>query len=1358
MSTPTISTRRRRALRTTLIVLVAIALLSASCVGFVLRTERGANFVLGRAVAQLDGKLSYAAARGTLPGPLTLEGVRYVDRGSGIDLAVERVTLDLGAAALLSRIVRVDALEARGVRLALATVATPAEPTADPWQPPIAFDVRQAAVLDATVTQDGEPVVDVRRLDLVGGWTDAGIDVAKLVLDAEQGRIDLAAKVSAADGHAGDARGAFRWVVGERTFAGSLAGESDGRTAEVQLALREPMAATAQVELEPRAAMPWQGRVTVPAFDWAALAPDSSVGLVALDLAGSGTKESAALTGTVAARGQVLRIDDAKLAYAAPRGETGAATLTLDPLAISLGGGAAHPATAAAARPNAPAADAQETETPPPSSDGAAEVATALQGARGVLEARGRVTLPAATPAEPEPPAQLDLDLAWRDVVLPPEVTGQTIASRGAVKVVGSSAQYDITGNLTAGPPDRAADLAVKLRGTPERIAFEQLDVVQPHGKLAATGTVTLGEPVGWDLDAKAQSFDPGAFAAEWPGALSFALETEGESTPDGPRADVRLANLSGTLRQRAVAGDARFHLEPGWRFDGEASLASGQSRVRVVGQAGAATDVAVTLAIASLADFTPEAAGAVEGSFTARGTWPQLAVVGRLDAQSVAYAGERAGTLALEANLASVQPPSGEASVSGTRVVAAGFELDTLTFAARGNEASHRIVLDAAGPELAVATELAGQARGCDAANGADASARVDRAACARRWNGTLSELELAFGELPPFALQREAAIVLDADTFSISESCLASTAAATPLEVSSTGAVKPATSVAGGAVGVAPRAVDSGNALVCLAAQRDAGGTDLQYRVSDVPVALILAAAAVDAPLRAEGAITGNGNLRRGVDGTWAGAATLGSARGAIAYPDTAEEPLLAYQRFSLEATLAPGRSTASVSAALNDGGTVEGDLVATPSGDTQALSGTIAVELGTLRFLELVTPEIASPKGTLAARYAIGGTLAAPALNGALTLADFSAEIPAAGLKLADGNLRLAATGGDLYELSGRIRSGDGTLVIGGTGGVAADAPFEATVAGENVLAADIPGARLVASPDLRLTREKGLLKVRGKVMLPSADIDLSKLPGGGAPQASRDVVVVDAEATDESAALPIDANLTFELGSDIDIVGYGLKGEVEGSLRVRERPGRATTGTGQIRVTGRYKAYGQDLTIERGRLLFATSPLDDPGLDIRAVRELRTVKPGLRITGTAKSPTLTVFSDPPMEQAQALSYLVTGRPLQSLSNSDAETVDVARRALQTAGGNLLAKSIGAKLGVDDIGVEESTALGGTAFTVGKYLSPRLYLSYGMGVFEPGQVVTLRYQLTERFDVEAQSGTIENRAGINYRIERD
>ena len=53
------------------------------------------------------------------------------------------------------------------------------------------------------------------------------------------------------------------------------------------------------------------------------------------------------------------------------------------------------------------------------------------------------------------------------------------------------------------------------------------------------------------------------------------------------------------------------------------------------------------------------------------------------------------------------------------------------------------------------------------------------------------------------------------------------------------------------------------------------------------------------------------------------------------------------------------------------------------------------------------------------------------------------------------------------------------------------------------------------------------------------------------------------------------------------------------------------------------------------------------------------------------------------------------------------------------------------------------------------MGKYLSPKLYLSYGVGIFTPGEVITLRYKLSRMWELEAQNATTENRAGLNYRL---
>jgi translocation and assembly module TamB len=279
--------------------------------------------------------------------------------------------------------------------------------------------------------------------------------------------------------------------------------------------------------------------------------------------------------------------------------------------------------------------------------------------------------------------------------------------------------------------------------------------------------------------------------------------------------------------------------------------------------------------------------------------------------------------------------------------------------------------------------------------------------------------------------------------------------------------------------------------------------------------------------------------------------------------------------------------------------------------------------------------------------------------------------------------------------------------------------------------------------------------------GSVTIPKADIDLTKLPKQGAnvQRASSDVVVIDDEDANvvKSRSTPLEAHVTVILGKDVNLVGYGLTSKVEGELVVHELPEQATTANGEVRVSGKYKAYGQDLTIEQGRLLYAGQSITDPQVNLIATRTVESVTAKLIVSGSAQKPLLEVTSDPPLQQTQALSYLVAGKPINDVGAGEGDMVQSAARSLGGAAGNLLAKNLGKRLGIDEIGIEDTPEAGGSAFTVGQYLSPRLYLSYGVGLFEPGQVVTLRYRINDKLSLEAVQGTLSQKAGINYRVEK-
>src|SRR5690606_6887375 len=181
--------------------------------------------------------------------------------------------------------------------------------------------------------------------------------------------------------------------------------------------------------------------------------------------------------------------------------------------------------------------------------------------------------------------------------------------------------------------------------------------------------------------------------------------------------------------------------------------------------------------------------------------------------------------------------------------------------------------------------------------------------------------------------------------------------------------------------------------------------------------------------------------------------------------------------------------------------------------------------------------------------------------------------------------------------------------------------------------------------------------------------------------------------------------------------------------------------------------------QELQITRGNLTWSNDIISDPVLDIRAIRriEAEDMTAGLDVTGRASSPQASVWTDPSRNQSEALAYLALGRSLSSVTGDEGRELDAAAAALQ-AGGGILASQLGAGLGLDDAGVSHSRALGGSVIGVGKQLSPRLYVGFGVSLLGTGQVLTLRYLLARGFDLEIESSTLENRGSVHGRRETD
>jgi translocation and assembly module TamB len=933
----------------------------------------------------------------------------------------------------------------------------------------------------------------------------------------------------------------------------------------------------------------------------------------------------------------------------------------------------------------------------------------------GDLVVSGRVTPEADT-------VRAALKAEWKEVVVPEKLAGRVVASRGELSLNGTPKEYAATGELDVGPPDDLTHVVLDVTGTDELAHIKRMTLKQKLGELALNGTVRF-EPVGWDLEARAREFNPGQLLPEWPGRVNLDVSTEGRLADAGPSGTLHIATLSGELRGRPIAGDGDIEFEAPSKLAGDLQVSSGKSRVTVKGSSSDLNqvDATVDLAVASLNDWLPSAQGSLTGHFAVRGAWPKLTIDGSADGKSLRMGENQVAQLHVEATVASPLDPDGKIEAVASQVTVGGQEFAHVTLDASGNQAKHRVQASADSEQFDGSIALAG-------------------GVTKTGWSGELSDLQFEAANIAKLSLREPSRIVYDAGNFSLSQTCL-----------------------------------EDGPTVLCSALKFEASGAlDAGYSFERVPLKLANALAPDALAGELQGEVAGHGRVRRGADGQWIGDVTVNSesARLVLAAGDKAptvtalanEGTLLIYEDLNLQADFAGMKANAKLTAKLEHDGSVSAAMTASDlNAPAPTLAGSIKAAMPSLAPFGGFVPAVANLDGAVTADIVVGGTTAHPEFTGNVDATKLQADLGALGIKLREGTVRGEARRGGGFTLEGGVVSGKGQLAFNGS--MDEHGEVDVKVTGENFQAAEIPAANVVVTPNLALTgNSKGYL-LKGEVNIPSAAINLQKLPQDQSPNVSPDVVVVRngkiVVDEEKARALPLTAIVTVNLGENIQVTGYGLEATVTGQLTVREAPDTPTLGSGQVSVAGKYEAYGQKLTIEDGRLLFAGTPLDNPRLAITAMRKIdEDQSAGVRISGTAKRPIMTVVSSPDVGEADALSYLVTGRSLNdvgSASSSSQGALDSARHSLGGAGAGLVAKRIGSRLGLDEAGVEENDLIGGSALTIGEYLSPRLYLSYGVGLFEPGEVIALRYKLTKDVGVRIQRGTEETRTGVEYRIEK-
>ena len=398
------------------------------------------------------------------------------------------------------------------------------------------------------------------------------------------------------------------------------------------------------------------------------------------------------------------------------------------------------------------------------------------------------------------------------------------------------------------------------------------------------------------------------------------------------------------------------------------------------------------------------------------------------------------------------------------------------------------------------------------------------------------------------------------------------------------------------------------------------------------------------------------------------------------------------------------------------------------------------------------------LVASRGELEVQAKAGGTWQNPDLGGSVSLTGAGAYFPAAGIELQDITLHGTLAGDELRIASLTARSGRGQLHGSGSVRLQGWRPvaYRGTLSGANFTAVQLPELQLLISPELTMEGAPERLQVRGAIAIP--ELTVLGREQRGVVRESPDVLIVGAPTEAErSFPFALDLRVQVKLGERVLVKAAGIDARLTGGIELRITAPDEITATGEIQVAqGIYSTYGVQLKIERGRLLYTGGPIDQPTFDIQALRTIGEVKAGVQLSGTPRTPVVKLYGEPTMPDTDILAYIILGHPLGTEPGQLSLLSAAAGVVLAHGQSVMLQEQIKRQLGIDVIELEGGDDLTGSMVTVGKYLSPKLYLSLGQALFTNASEARLRYNITPKWQLETRTSAAKSGVDLFYLIE--
>ncbi|ABZ76408.1 protein of unknown function DUF490 [Shewanella halifaxensis HAW-EB4] len=511
-------------------------------------------------------------------------------------------------------------------------------------------------------------------------------------------------------------------------------------------------------------------------------------------------------------------------------------------------------------------------------------------------------------------------------------------------------------------------------------------------------------------------------------------------------------------------------------------------------------------------------------------------------------------------------------------------------------------------------------------------------------------------------------------------------------------------------------------------------------------------------------EGPATLTSNFKWFKDKKPSGNVELTLSQGHIDFKATNSSDIaIGYKSLQLRSRLDDKQLVSSLSLESHDIASMDANLAINVSPDRK-MQGQLLLQQINLQALAELLPELEVLEGKISSKLQIGGSLSEPQVSGEISLNNGSIMATANPTLLEDVDLDFIFSG-KKAKIDGELKMGKGKAYVDGELDWAQQKLKGAfAIKGKDLAVIQPPLAILNVATDLQVKFTEHSVHIGGDINVPSGHITIVQLPEGGVAL-SKDVVFTDSQASEQVKVSPlaVSAEVNLNVGNNLRVDGMGLTGKLQGQLELQQEPFKPPLLFGEIKVVdGNYKFMGQTLEIRAGEMQFV-GPVDVPNLNIEAVREIKDedVVAGVRITGTPMKPVVNLFSNPAKEQAEILNYIVRGTGLTNNSidqNSGLMMGAALSLSSQIDGGAIgnlgnTAANMIEKIGFSNVQLDANDD---GRFAISGFIGDKLMIKYGVGVFNPGYEMTVRYYLLSQLYLESVSGSIEQSLDLYYRFD--